>query len=127
MQIGVDSALAVKNSRIFVLDTDEIGRMALQFMLHDEYETHELANLDAAVAKARDWPPDLIILGEAPLRDGALTVERVSQQFPQARLLLVVGEAGSALTQATVSKGFALLYTPLRLENVRATVATVLQ
>ena len=40
MQIGVDCDLAVGNRRIFVLDTDEIGRMAVQFMLHDEYETH---------------------------------------------------------------------------------------
>ena len=63
MQIGVDCNLAVGNQRIFVLDTDEIGRMALQFMLHDEYETHEIASLQAAVAKAQDWPPDLIILG----------------------------------------------------------------
>ena len=42
MQIGVDCNLAVGNWRIFVLDTDEIGRMAVQFMLHDEYETHEI-------------------------------------------------------------------------------------
>lgn len=127
MQIGVDCNLAVGNRRIFVLDTDEIGRMAVQFMLHDEYETHEIASLQAAVAKAQDWPPDLIILGEALLDEGKLNVETVSEQFPKARLMLVVGEARSALSQPVIRKGFVFLHKPLRLEDVRAKVAAVLQ
>ncbi|MBU2786149.1 response regulator [Acidithiobacillus ferriphilus] len=127
MQIGVDCDLAVGNRRIFVLDTDEIGRMAVQFMLHDEYETHEIASLQVAIAKAQDWPPDLIILGEALLGEGKLNVETVSEQFPKTRLMLVVGEARSALSQSAISKGFVLLHKPLRLEDVRAKVAAVLQ
>ena len=43
MQIGVETSRAVENKRIFVVDDDEIIRAALQFMLHDEYETHEVA------------------------------------------------------------------------------------
>lgn len=127
MQIGVDCNLAVGNRRIFVLDTDEIGRMAVQFMLHDEYETHEIASLQAAVTKAQDWPPDLIILGEALLDKGGLTVEMVSEQFPKARLMLVVGEARSALKPSIMSKGTVFLHKPLQLEDVRAKVAAVLQ
>ena len=127
MQIGVDCNLAVGNRRIFVLDTDEIGRMVVQFMLHDEYETHEIASLQAAVAKAQDWPPDLVILGEALLDEGGLTVEMVSEQFPKARLMLVVGEARSALSQPVIRKGLVFLHKPLRLEDVRAKVAAVLQ
>ncbi|MHB8851095.1 MAG: response regulator [Acidithiobacillus ferriphilus] len=127
MQIGVDCDLAVGNRRIFVLDTDEIGRMAVQFMLHDEYETHEIASLQVAIAKAQDWPPDLIILGEALLGEDKLNVETVSEQFPKTRLMLVVGEARSALNHSAISKGFVLLHKPLRLEDVRAKVAAVLQ
>ncbi|MGE4531621.1 MAG: response regulator [Acidithiobacillus sp.] len=127
MQIGVDCNLAVGNRRIFVLDTDEIGRMAVQFMLHDEYETHDIASIQAAVVKAQDWPPDLIIIGDALLDEGGLTVEMVSEQFPKARLMLVVGEARSALSQPVTSKGFVFLHKPLRLEDVRAKVAAVLQ
>lgn len=42
MQIGVESSRAVDNKRLFVVDDDEIIRAALQFMLHDENETHEV-------------------------------------------------------------------------------------
>ena len=45
MQIGVETSKAVDQRRVFVVDHDEITRAALQFMLHDEIETHELASL----------------------------------------------------------------------------------
>jgi hypothetical protein len=51
----------------------------------------------------------------------------VSEQFPKARLMLVVGEARSALSQPVIRKGFVFLHKPLRLEDVRAKVAAVLQ
>ena len=44
MQIGVETSKAVDQRRVFVIDEDEITRAALQFMLHDEIETHELAD-----------------------------------------------------------------------------------
>ena len=50
MQIGVETAKAVDQRRVFVIDEDEIIRAALQFMLHDEIETHELGSLDDAYA-----------------------------------------------------------------------------
>jgi hypothetical protein len=54
MQIGVDTERAVDDRRVFVVDDDEITSAALQFMLHDEIETHELSSLEAAYAKAVD-------------------------------------------------------------------------
>src|SRR6516225_3721831 len=51
MQIGVETAKAVDQRRVFVVDDDEITRAALQFMLHDEIETHELASPEAAYDK----------------------------------------------------------------------------
>lgn len=45
MQIGVDSEKAVDDRRVFVVDDDEITSAALQFMLHDEIETHEITSL----------------------------------------------------------------------------------
>src|ERR1039458_6215718 len=58
MQIGVESSRAVENKRIFVVDENEIFRAAVQFMLHDENETHEVASLEAAFAKAQTAKPD---------------------------------------------------------------------
>ena len=54
MQIGVETSRAVENKRIFVVDDDEIIRAALQFMLHDEYETHEVASLAEAFDEVRN-------------------------------------------------------------------------
>ena len=53
MQIGVETSKAVDQRRVFVVDEDEITRSVLQFMLHDEIETHELASPEEALRKAR--------------------------------------------------------------------------
>ena len=63
MQIGVESSRAVENKRVFVIDSDEITRAVLQFMLHDENETHEIASVALAYEEAREWLPDVILLG----------------------------------------------------------------
>ncbi len=55
MQIGVETSKAVDQRRVFVVDDDEIIRAALQFMLHDEIETHELANPEEAYIKGVGW------------------------------------------------------------------------
>ncbi len=52
MQIGVETAKAVDQRRVFVVDEDEITRAALQFMLHDEIETHELTNRKRPMQRA---------------------------------------------------------------------------
>ena len=46
MQIGVETSKAVENKRVFVVDSDEITRAALQFMLHDENEVFPLCACD---------------------------------------------------------------------------------
>ncbi len=43
MQIGVETSRAVENKRVFLVSDDEITRAALQFMLHDEFEAHDLS------------------------------------------------------------------------------------
>ena len=64
MQIGVETSKAVDQRRIFVIDEDEITRTALQFMLHDEIETHELGTLEEAYEKGTEWlVPDVLIVG----------------------------------------------------------------
>lgn len=121
MQIGVDCNLAVGNRRIFVVTTDEIARMAVQFMLHDEYETHEFGSLEAAEAKAGDWPPDLLIVGAKLLSDReAIRPEPVLSRFPKAKLLLLADEP---IGSPNGVDEIACLQMPLRLEAVRSTVA----
>lgn len=52
MQIGVELSRAMENKRIFVVDSDELTRAAMQFMLEDENETHEVVTIADAIGAA---------------------------------------------------------------------------
>lgn len=124
MQIGVESARSVENKRIFVVDHNEIDRAILQFMLHDENETHELANLDAAFAKAREWKPDLLLLGLTVVRESGLAVlDEIASALPATKVLIVTENASDPMAQACLNSGaHGLLAKPFRLETVREKV-----
>ena len=129
MQIGVETSKAVDQRRIFVVDDDEITRAALQFMLHDEIETHELPSLEAAYAKGRDWlAPDLVLLGIGIVAArGVEVIAEISAQFPAARILVVTGTDQETLAIAALKAGaHGALVKPLRLEAVRMKVDTIL-
>ena len=90
MQIGVEISRALENKRIFVIDSDEITRAAIQFMLHDENETHEIATVAEAIAKSAGRKVDLIVLGSAVVREhGAGVFDEIAREIPQTRVLLV--------------------------------------
>ena len=91
MQIGVETSKAVDQRRVFVIDHDEVTRAALQFMLHDEIETHELASLEEAYEKGTDWlKPDVMLLGVSFLKEkGVELVAELKAKFPRVRILIV--------------------------------------
>ena len=122
MQIGVEISRAVENKRIFVIDSDEVTRAALQFMLHDENETHELASVAEAIAKCDGRKVDLVLLGQAIVRDqGAGILDEIAQQIPGAKVLLVADSAAEA--QDCLQFGVAgVLVKPLTVESVRLKV-----
>jgi PleD family two-component response regulator len=128
MQIGVDSQRAVENKRVFVIDNDEVSSMALQFMLADECETHVLHDIDSALVKGRDWPPQLVLLGAGNIEtEGAVAVTRLRQQHPDLKILLVCNSAEQPAVQEALQQGAnATLLRPLRLETVRRRVDTQL-
>ena len=106
MQIGVEAARAVDNKRVFVVDTDEISRMAAVFMLHDENETHELPSLKADFDKAAEWRPDLLVLGEALVNEeGKDVFARCAQAIPGVKTLLLAGEGKEEFAQACRQSG----------------------
>ncbi len=126
MQIGVELSRAVENKRIFVIDSDEITRAVLQFMLHDENETHELASISDAISKRDGRTVDLILLGHAIARErGAVIFDEIARQFPGAKVLLVADSAADA--QEFLKWGAAgVLAKPLTVESVRLKVDTAL-
>ncbi len=119
MQIGVEISRSLENKRIFVIDSDEVTRAVLQFMLHDENETHELASIAEAAAKRDGRQVDLVLLGRDILRDkGTGVLEEIAQQIPGAKVLLVADSAADA--QACLQFGAAgVLAKPLTVETVR--------
>jgi DNA-binding NtrC family response regulator len=123
MQIGVETSRAVDNRRIFVVDDDEITRAVLQFMLHDENETHDLPDLRAAYAKAIDWAPDLLLLGIGVVRSDPAVLSEIQERLPTARVLLITEAGQEADAQLYIGKGVhAVLAKPLRVEAVRRKV-----
>ncbi|GGN42236.1 MAG: hypothetical protein CMH85_07010 [Novosphingobium sp.] len=129
MQIGVETSKAVDQRRIFVVDEDEITRAALQFMLHDEIETHELCSLAEAYDKGQDWLlPDVFILGMSILKaHGIGVISEIAKNYPSARVLIVAGMEDEELGLAALKAGAAgALLKPLKIEAVRQKVDTIL-
>ncbi len=121
MQIGVESSKAVDNKQIFVIDEDEIIRAALQFMLHDENETHEAPSLEWAYEKAVDWPPDLVIVSEALLRrHGAALYGEIRERLRGPKIMIVIEPGGVELAKQCLAEGAdSVAIKPLRIELVR--------
>ena len=129
MQIGVETAKAVDQRRVFVIDSDEITRAAIQFMLHDEIETHELASLEEAYARGAEWlKPDLVILGVALIGTaGPALVGEIAAHWPAARVLVVTGKEDEEIALSALRAGaHGALLKPLRIEAVRMKDDTIL-
>ena len=124
MQIGVDSAKAVDNKRLFVVANDDITRMALQFMLHDENETHDLPSLEAAFDKSIEWKPDLLLLGIDVVHERGLEVlPLIRSRLANTKILLVADNREDPMVASCQSAGIdGLLLKPLTVENARRKV-----
>jgi CheY-like chemotaxis protein len=128
MQIGVETSRSVENKRIFVVHNDDITRTVLQFMLHDENETHELGSLAEAYAKGVEWKPDLILLGLSTVEtDSAGVLADIATRFPGCKILLVAEAGQDAQAQGYLKSGaHGVLTKPLTVESVRRRVDMVL-
>jgi CheY-like chemotaxis protein len=124
MQIGVETSRAVENKRVFVVSEDDITRTVLQFMLHDENETHELPSLDAAYTKAADWKPDLLLLDLAMVEaQGIGLLQEIAGRLPGAKIMLVADAGQDARAQSLLASGaHGVLTKPFTVEGVRRKV-----
>lgn len=124
MQIGVETAKAVDNKRLFVVANDDVTRMALQFMLHDENETHDLPSLEAAFDKSVDWKPDLLLLGIDVVQErGVEVLALIRSRLAGTKVLLVAETRDDPLVATCQGAGIdGLLVKPLTVEEVRRRV-----
>ena len=129
MQIGVETDKAVDQRRVFVVDEDEITRSVLQFMLHDEIETHELATVEEAFEKGQGWlTPHLILLGVSLIQQkGMGLLGEFNSKFAGVRILVVCDKSEEKLAVEAMQAGaHGAVVKPLTIEAVRKKVDTVL-
>lgn len=129
MQIGVETSRAVDQRRVFVIDEDDVTRAALQFILQDEIETHELASPEDAYEKGDDWlKPDLILLGISFLANHRPDlIATILARFPAVRILLVCSQDESNIALGGLKAGaHGTLVKPLTIAGVRRKVDTML-
>jgi DNA-binding response OmpR family regulator len=128
MQIGVEMSKALENKRVFIVDDDEIIRAALQFMLHDEFEAHEVPGVAAAIAKAKTQLPDLLLLAAGLVKaEGLPLLKRLREEAPTAKILVVVEAGENDFGKECVAAGaHGFLAKPLKIEFVRQKVDVML-
>ena len=128
MQIGVETSRAVDNKRLFVVDDDEITRAALQFMLHDDNEAHEIPDIADALRKSEHMKPDVILLGAGLVRqDGIEVLNLLKTRIPGVKLLLVVDSNSDAWVKECWDNGAdAVLVKPITVEATRKQVDRLL-
>ena len=128
MQIGVDTQRSVENKRVFVIENDEINSMALQFILADENETHTLPRIAAAIDKAHEWPPHLVLLGVGLVRsEGSALISQLKAAMNSVKILLVCDSADDVSVKEALAEGAdGMLLTPLTIEGVRRKVNSAL-
>ena len=128
MQIGVETSRAVENKRLFVVDDDEITRAALQFMLHDDNEAHEVPDIAAALRKSEHMKPDVILLGAGLVRqDGIEVLNLLKTRIPGVKLLLVVdSNSDSWVNECRENGADAVLVKPITVEATRKQVDRLL-
>lgn len=128
MQIGVEMSKALENKRVFIVDDNEIIRAALQFMLHDEFEAHEVASTASAVEKSKTQPPDLVVIAESlPRAEGFEVFAKLKEAAPKTKILVVVEPANTSYGKECVVAGAnGFLAKPLKIEFVRQKVDAML-
>jgi PleD family two-component response regulator len=124
MQIGVDTQRAVETKRAFIIDSDDISSMALQFMLADEIEVNVMTTSGDAIARAQGTALDVILLGASVIEaEGAQAVMSTLLAALPGVPIIVCGPAGDAgVAQALALGARSTIVRPFKVEAVRQRV-----
>jgi DNA-binding response OmpR family regulator len=123
MQIGVDTQRAVETKRAFIIDSDDIASMALQFMLADELEVHVLASGAEAIARAQDTALDVILLGASVIEaEGVNVVAALLTAFPGVPVIACGPAGDTGVAQALALGARSTIVRPFKVEAVRQRV-----
>lgn len=123
MQIGVDTQRAVESKRAFIIDSDDISAMALQFMLADELEVNVVTCSAEAIDRAQGLALDVILLGASVIEaEGAAVVTRLQAALPGVPVI-ACGPAGDpGIAQVLGLGARSAIVRPYKVEAVRQRV-----
>lgn len=115
--------------RIFVVESDEVVRSALQFILNHQHGTHGFKGLDQALTKAADSPPDVVLLGIGLVQKGGERVlGEIVSRLPATRILVVADTASDPLARKCLKWGaHDVLGKPISFESVHCKVDALLK
>ncbi|MES2194740.1 MAG: response regulator [Pseudomonadota bacterium] len=129
MPIDLVPYLSREEDIIFVVESDEVIRSALHFILDDRNETRSFATLELAYAQAGDVTPDLVLLGIDFLKDdGEGTVTEITRRLPSAKILIVANSVNDPLALKALRWGaHGVLGKPISFDSVHRGVDGLLR
>ncbi len=123
MQIGVDTQRAVETKRAFIVDSDDISALALQFMLADELEVHVIGGSHEAITRARASAVDVILLGASVIEaEGAQGVSALLAALPGVPVIACGPACDTGVAQALALGARSAITRPFKVEAVRQRV-----
>lgn len=123
MQIGVDTQRAVETKRAFIIDSDDISSMALQFMLADELEVNVVASSAEAIARAQGSVLNVILLGASVIEaEGAAVVSTLLAALPGVPIIVFGLDGDAGVAQALKLGARSAIVRPFKVEAVRQKV-----
>ncbi len=113
---------------VFVIESDQVIRSALGYILSERHETFTFAETADALSKAARATPDAVLVGSSILEyGGAETVGMLARKLNQAGIIVVAGSTKSPLALAGLRQGAeAIIAKPITFDGVTHAVDTVL-
>jgi DNA-binding NarL/FixJ family response regulator len=128
MPIDLAPLRSKQDDIIFVIESEEVVRSALHFILDDQYDTHSFANLERAYGKPADLTPNIILLGIGFLQNnGERALAELAIRLPGAWILIVANSVNDPIARASLRWGaHGVLGKPISFDSVHGKVDTLL-
>jgi DNA-binding response OmpR family regulator len=128
MRTSFKPSAPIESDRIFVVESDEVVRSALQFILAGAGEARGFTSLDRAFAQAAGLAPDIVPLGASFLQsDGERAVAEIARRWNGVKVLIVSSSVKDPLARAALKWGaHDVLGKPITFDGVRGKVDTLL-
>ncbi len=125
MRTNFEPFRSEESHRIFVIESDEVVRSALQFILNDHSETLGFTSPDLALAEAA---PDIVLLGIGFVEtNGKGALAEITGRWPGTKILIVANSVNDPLACVTLRWGVHdLLGKPITFDSVRSKVDNLL-